>query len=324
MSVYKVLITDAEYPDLSDEQRLLEEAGCQVSIAQCRLPEEVILAARDAFALMVQYAPITSDVIHALPNLKLISRAGVGVDSVDLDAAKEKGVWVANVPDYGVHEVASHAAAMILSLLRHVCFLDRKVREGVWHYLSTGEIHRISSLTLGVVGLGRIGRTLASMMVHVFGRVIGYDPYLPANAWPEGVDRVDLRDLFMKSNVVSLHLPLTKETSNMVNREFLALMPVGSYLVNTARGGLVNMEDLIYFLDNGHLAGAALDVLPKEPPVAGDPIIHHPNIIITPHVAWYSEESEKELRYKWAMNVVAFLKNGRPLYPVVMPVERSS
>lgn len=314
----KTLITDAEYPDVDELERpILESAGVDVELAQCRTPEDVIRAGRDASALLVQYAPITREVLEALPEVRIVSRFGVGVDTIDVEAARELGVWVANVPDYGVEEVATHTLGMLLSLVRHLPFYDRIVREGRWHYESTGPLRRPSTMTLGIVGLGRNGRKLAQLTGPCFQQVLAHDPYLPNSAWPEDVGRMELEELFSQSHAVSLHLPLTAETRNLVNGRLLAQMPEGSYLVNTSRGGLINLDDLLQALDNGRLAGAALDVLPQEPPPADHPILQHPRVLLSPHVAWYSAEAEEELRRKTALNVVAWAQEGRPPYVVV-------
>lgn len=313
----KVLITDAEYPDVDIERGVLETAGFEVELAQCRTPEEVIRTGGGANALLVQYAPITHDVLEALPDMRIISRYGVGVDNFDLEAARELGVWVANVPDYGMREVATHALAMALSLIRHLPFYDREVRERRWHYLATGPLRRPSTLALGIVGLGRIGRTMAQLARPCFRRILACDPYLPDSAWPEGVEQVGLEDLFRRSHVVSLHLPLTDETHGLVNRRLLAQMPAGSYLVNTARGGLVNLEDLLQAINDGRLAGAALDVLPQEPPPLDHPVLRHPQVLLSPHTAFYSVEAEEELRRKAALNIVDWAREGRPAYVVV-------
>jgi D-3-phosphoglycerate dehydrogenase len=183
-------------------------------------------------------------------------------------------------------------------------------------------LHRIRTLTVGIVGMGRIGRAVVERANPLFGRVLGYDPLLPDIAWPEKVERVDLAPLFAHSHVVSLHLPLTAETRGFVNRDLLRLMPEGSYVVNTSRGGLIHVDDLLQALDDGRLAGAALDVLPQEPPPPEHRILHHPNILLSPHAAWYSAEAEAELRRKVALNIVAWAREGRPLYPVVEGRER--
>ena len=313
----KVLVTDAEYKSLDLEALVLASGGHELVLASCRTPEDVIEAADGMDAALVQYAPITAAVFEARPQLRLLSRYGVGVDSVDTEAAREHGVWVCNVPDYGTTEVALHAVAMLLVVLRNLAGHDREVRAGRWDYHLGGELRRPDSLTLGVVGLGRIGRMTAQRAAPWFGAVVGYDPHLPDSVWPEGFERVDLPDLFARSSAVTLHLPLTDATRGLVGFDLLERMPTGSYVVNTSRGGLVDLDALYEALQSGRLAGAALDVLPQEPPPMDHPLLRHPRALITPHVAWYSEEAEVELRRKAAQNIVDWARTGRPTYAVV-------
>lgn len=313
----KVLVTDADYASLDIESEVLGAAGHELVAASCRTPEEVIAAAAGVDALLVQFAPITAEVFEALPQLRLLSRYGVGVDVVDTEAARDHGVWVCNVPDYGTTEVAMHAVAMLLALLRNVAGHDREVRAGHWDYHLGGQLRRPSSLTLGVVGLGRIGGMAAERAAPWFGAVVGYDPYLTDSDWPNRLERLSLEDLFARSSAITLHLPLTDTTRGLVGTDLLGRMPTGSYLVNTARGGLVDLDALLEALDSGRLAGVALDVLPQEPPPQDHPLLTHPRALITPHVAWYSAEAEVELRRKAAQNIVDWARTGRPTYAVV-------
>jgi D-3-phosphoglycerate dehydrogenase / 2-oxoglutarate reductase len=317
VTAVRVLVTDAEYERLDIEAEVLDAAGMELLTARCRTPADVISAAQDVDAVLVQYAPITAEVLDALPRLRLVSRYGVGVDVVDQEAARSRGVWVCNVPDYGTVEVALHTVGMLLALLRNLAGHDRHVRGGSWNYRLGGPLPRPGGLTLGVVGLGRIGRTTWERAAPWFGRSVGYDPFLPDDAWPAGVERVELADVFAQSNAVTLHLPLTPETQRLVGADLLARMPAGSYLVNTARGGLVDLDAVLEALDDGRLAGVALDVLPEEPPPPDHPVRTHPRALVTPHVAWYSTESEIELRRKAAQNVVTWARTGRPDYAVV-------
>jgi D-3-phosphoglycerate dehydrogenase len=313
----RVLVTDAEYESLDIETEVVTGAGHELLVARCRTPADVIAAAADVDALIVQYAPVPAEVLEALPRLRLVSRYGVGVDAVDLDAARARGVWVCNVPDYGTAEVALHAVAMLLALLRDLAGHDRAVRSGRWDYRAGGRLQRPGGLTLGVVGLGRIGRMTMERAAPWFGRCVGYDPHLPDAAWPDGVERVGLDELFARSNAVTLHLPLTPENRGLVGTDLLGRMPPGSFLVNTARGGLVDPDAVVRALEEERLAGAALDVLPEEPPPPEHPLLAHPRALVTPHVAWYSEQSEVELRRKAAENVVTWARTGRPTYAVV-------
>lgn len=312
----KVLITDFDFPDLELEMGLFKAAGIEVKTAQCKTEADLITAAQGVDGLLVQYAPVNKAVFEALPQIRIASRYGAGFDTINTDDAKAHGVWVCNSPDYGMHEVASHALAMAMNLVRHISFYDRDVRAGKWHYLSPGILKRPSQLTLGILGFGRIGRRMAHISRETFGRVIACDPHIMSYEFAPYVERVDMEQLFAQADVISLHTPLNDETRGMVNRSVLALMKPGSYLVNTARGGIVDVDDALEALNSGRLAGLALDVLPKEPP--GDhPLVSHPRTILTPHAAFFSTEAEKELRRKAAQNLISFAKTGRPDYVVI-------
>ena len=270
-----VVIADHPQEDLSLEKGLLADAGMSVSVAdpQCRTPGDVIRAAADADAIVAQYAPVTDEVMAALPRLRIVSLPLIGVDAVDTEAARRHGVWVANVPDACVTETAVHALAMALGLIRHLPFFDRVVRGGGWGYEATGNLRRPGNLTLGIVGLGNIGRHVAACAAPVFGRMVGFDPMVHTESWPAKVERADdLKSLFGESDVLTFHVPLTAQTRHLVGRELLAEARPGAYLVNASRGPVVDPRALLEALDSGHLAGAALDVFEKEPPDVNDRI----------------------------------------------------
>jgi D-3-phosphoglycerate dehydrogenase len=313
----KALVTDFDFPDLALEQRLFADAQLDLAHAQCRSEDELIEAARDCDALLVQYAPVTDRVLRALPRVGIVSRYGAGYDTIDTAACARHGVWVANSPDYGVGEVATHALAMALALARHLAIYDRDVKAGRWSYLSAGTIRRASDLTVGIVGLGRIGKRFALLARDCFARVIACDPYIIDGDFPAYVERVGLQALFERADIVSLHVPLTDETRRMVSEPLLARMKRGSLLVNTARGAVVDTDALLARLEDGTLDGAALDVLPIEPPAADHPLARHPRVLLTPHAAFYSTAAEIELRRKAALNIVQWATTGRPMYPVI-------
>jgi len=313
----KALITDFDFPDIRLEQQLFAEAGVDLGHAQCRTEEQLIEAGRECDALLVQYAPVTDRVLGALPRVGIVSRYGAGFDTVDTTACARRGVWVANSPDYGVGEVATHALGMALALLRHLAIYDRDVRAGRWSYLSPGTIRRASDLTVGILGLGRIGKRFAHLARNCFARVIACDPYIIDGDFPAYVGRVGLERLFEEADVVSLHVPLNDETRGMVDAGFLGRMRRGSMLVNTARGAVVDIDALLAALEDGTLDGAGLDVLPVEPVAVDHPLARHPRVLLTPHSAFYSTAAEVELRRKAALNIVQWAKTGRPAYPVV-------
>ncbi|APV51526.1 3-phosphoglycerate dehydrogenase [Betaproteobacteria bacterium GR16-43] len=312
----RFLITDYDFHDVDLEVGLLREAGMEVSTAQCKTEEDVIAAARGYDGVLTQYAPMNAKVFGARPEVRIVSRFGAGFDTVNVSDAKKHGVWVANSPDYGVGEVATHALALALSLVRHVAFYDRDIRRANWHYTSAGVLRRPAELTLGVLGLGRIGKRMASIARETFREVIACDPYIPDSDFPPYVRRVDRATLFRESDLVSSHVPLNDETRGLVDAKSLASMKRGSWIVNTARGGVVDIDALVEALDAEQLDGAALDVLPVEPPPAGHRLLSHPRVILTPHAAFYSAEAERELRRKAAQNLVDWATTGRPRYVV--------
>ena len=248
--------------------------------------------------------------------LRIISAVTVGVDHIDLEAARSAGIWVANVPDATTEEVAVTALAMALSLVRHIPFLDRDVRAGGWDAFGTGRRRRPSRLTLGIVGLGRIGRHLADLATPVFGRVCGHDP-APAAPWPGRVERRELDDLLAESDVVSLHLPALPGQPPLIDAGAIARMRPGAFLVNVARGALVDTDALLAALDDGRLGGAALDVVAGEPPPADAPIRRHPRVLLTPHAAFWSDDAESASYARQAANVVSWKRGERPATTVV-------
>ena len=321
----RVLFADFDYPDIDLERKLFADAGIELLTAQCRTPAEVSAAAADCAGILSQYAPVTEEVVAASPRLGIVSRIGAGFDNIDTAACARHGVWVANSPDYGIGEVATHALALALALVRNVVGYHRDVHAGHWSYLSSGKLRRAAEMTLGLVGLGRIGKRMAHVSRNVFKRVMAFDPYLIDGDFPVYVERApDLGGLFAASDVVSIHVPLNVETRGMIDARVLERMRPGSYLVNTARGAVVEIGDLLAALDSGILAGAGLDVLPIEPIPAGDPLLDHPTVILTPHAAFFSVQSEVDLRRKAAQNIITWLATGRPDYVVVAGTRRWS
>ena len=312
----KVLITDYDFPDHSIEQRMLGAAGIEFVAPQVRAPDDVIAAGADCDALMVQYATINDRVLDALPRVGLVSRMGAGFDTIDTAACARRGVWVANSPDYGVGEVATHALALALALMRNIVAYHRDVAAGNWHFTSSGKLFRASDMTLGIVGLGRIGKRMAHIGRNVFRNVVACDPYIIDGDFPAFVARASLAEVFEQSHVVSLHVPLTAETRGMIGHDLFGRMRPGSYIVNTARGAVIDADAALAALDAGTLAGAGLDVLPVEPVPVDSRLLGHPRAILTPHAAFYSVEGERELREKAARNVITWIRTGRPDYPV--------
>jgi D-3-phosphoglycerate dehydrogenase len=313
----KILYADNDYAEIDLERALFGPPGIEMIVAQCKTEEQVIDAGHGCRAILLQYAPIGAKVVAALPELGIVSRIGAGFDTVDTDACERAGVWVSNSPDYGVGEVATHALALALALIRNIVAYDRDIGTGNWHYLSSGTLRRPAELTLGIVGLGRIGKRMAHVSRNVFKRVVAYDPYIIDGDFPAYVERVaSLTDLARQADVVTLHTPLNAETRGIVNAKFFGAMKHGAYFVNTSRGAVVNLPDLVAALDAGVLAGAALDVLPDEPVPRDSPLLLHPRAILTPHAAFYSVEAIKELRRKAAQNIISWFATGKPEYVV--------
>lgn len=301
--------TDVVDTDPAPGVAMLEEAGFTVRFARSAAPADIVEAARDAEALLLGYARVDGPLLDALPRVRIVATQSVGYDMVDLDACRERGVWVTNVPGAATEEVATHALAMTLTLLRGLHLLDRDVRAGVWDG-TRHELRRLSEVTVGVVGLGRIGRRYADCVRPLVGRVLGHDP---AVSGVPGVETAGLDDLLARSDVVSLHLPLTDATRGLLDARRLGLMREGAALVNVSRAGLVDHPALLRLLDEGRLSGAALDVLPREPPGPDDPLVGHPRTLVTPHAAYLSAASGADYVLDQARNVVAWHARGRPV-----------
>ncbi|MET0508653.1 MAG: C-terminal binding protein [Burkholderiaceae bacterium] len=318
----RVLLTDHDLHDIALERELFERAGIDLRVAQCRTDDDVIRESEGCCALLVQYAPINRKVFAARPAIGIASRIGAGYDTIVAADARDAGVWVANSPDYGVGEVSLHALSMLLALIRRLHRLDTDIHDGNWHYTSAGVVPRAQDLTVGILGLGRIGKRFAHYAQPIFKRLIAHDPYLIDGDFPQYVGRVGLEALFEQADAVSVHCLLTDETRGLVSESLLERMKPGSYLVNTARGAVVDSDGLVRILASDRLAGVGLDVLPIEPVPAGHPLLSDRRVILTPHSAFYSAASEIELRRKAASNIVNWIRNGRPDYPVVVGTRR--
>jgi D-3-phosphoglycerate dehydrogenase / 2-oxoglutarate reductase len=316
-----VVITDCDHDTIDPERSVLDGHDVELRRLQCRTPEEVAAQAGDADVLINQYVPITAEVLDALPRCRLVVRYGVGVDNVDVEAAEARGVWVANVPDYGRDEVADHTLALALSVLRGVVVLDRSVHEGDWDLELVRPLRRLSRLRWGVVGCGAIGTAVAGRAAGLGMRVLGYDVAGVRSDPP--IERVPLEELLSRSDLVSLHAALTRDSHHLIDADALARMRPAAWLVNTARGGLVDSAALLAALDAGALAGAALDVLETEPPDdLGWRLARHPRVVATPHAAWYSEEAFHTLKTEVAREALRVLEGDHPRSPVNAPAAR--
>ena len=313
-----VVVTDHVFPHLEAEAEILAAAGHELRFAGNILaPDEVAAAAADADGILNCYAPIPADVIRSLSRCRVIARYGIGLDTIDIPAATAKGIVVTNVPDYCIDEVSDHALALILALVRRVVVLDRSVRAGGWDLAPARPVHRLRGRTLGLIGFGRIARRLAEKTAAIGFRTIAYDPFVPAESMASaGVEAGDLGRVLAESDVVSIHAPLTETSRHLIGLPELHLMKPGAFLVNTSRGPLVDLDALRTVMEEGHLAGAGLDVLEAEPPDPDDPLLRHPGVVVTPHAAFYSEEATVEQQRKAAEQVVAALAGETPAYAV--------
>ncbi|MCD6083832.1 C-terminal binding protein [Candidatus Aerophobetes bacterium] len=310
---FTVVVTDYDYPDLDIERRIITEAGGTLIPAQCRSEEEVIQKAKDAHGLLTQYAPISRKVIEALSQCRVIARYGIGVDNIDISAATQRKIVVVNVPSYCEEEVASHTLALILACVRKIFLFNQAIRKGNWDWKLGRPIVRLSEQKLGLIAFGKIAKMVARK-ARAFGfSLMGFDPYVSDEEFAaEGVRKVDLDYLLKNSDIICVHAPLTQETRHMLGREEFKKMKSSSFLVNTSRGAVVDEKALYEALREGQIAGAALDVLEEEPPGKDSPLLKLDNVIFTPHVAWYSESSLKELRAKAATDLVRVLEGKTP------------
>lgn len=320
MARQKVYVTDYEYDTLQNEKDEIAKLGAEFHALQCRTDDDVIRLAKDADALLVQYAPITEKVFAALPDLKIVVRYGVGFDCVDVDAAARHQVYVCNVPDYGIEEVSTHAMTFILAGLRKLIPLASSVKAGTWDYKVAKPVHRTNTLTLGIAGFGRIGSMVAKKAAAFSFRLIACDPNVSGETMKKyGTEKVDFDTLLKESDIVTVHIPLQKDTFHLFSREAISKMKRTALLVNTSRGPLVDEEALTEALEKEALSGAMLDVCEKEPLPKESGLRRLDNVVLTPHAAWYSEEAQDDLQRKAAEEVVRVLGGGKPRCCVNFP-----
>ncbi len=315
----RVAITDYSFPDLQQEEAVLAPEGHELcSLKEKRGPADLIPLVTEADAVITQFAPVNSEVIAAMKRVRAIVRYGIGVDNVDLDAARQRGIPVCNVPDYCIDEVADHTLAFILALTRQVVPHSNAVHLGSWGLASSlEELRTLRDLTVGVVGYGRIGREVAARLRAFKCRVLVHDPVVSADIISvDGCHAVTLKDLFAESDVITLHCPSTRDTRGMINRDTLASMKSGVLLVNLARGDLVDSDALLDSLETGQVSGAALDVFAPEPIPLEHPILKLRNVILAPHIASASVRAVRTLRESAVQTVLKALR-GEPLPNVV-------
>jgi D-3-phosphoglycerate dehydrogenase / 2-oxoglutarate reductase len=310
MSKFRVLLTDYAWPDLELEKNGLAEIDAELVIAPKSDPATLADLVKTCDAIMTNWAKVPEQVIAASPQCRIVSRLGIGLDNIDVAYCTRRGIPVTNVPDYCLIEVAEHALALLLALARKVAFYHVETKQGHYQLQAGPKLRRIEGQTLGIVGLGNIGRKLAEKALGLGMKVIATSRRR-ANPLP-GVEFVELDEMLARSDYISLHTPLTPETRQFFAAPQFAKMKPTAYLINTARGGLIDHTDLIAALEQGQVAGAALDVQDPEPPDLTQPPYNDPRVIVTPHAAFVSEESLANLRSRVAKQVAVRLTGGIP------------
>ena len=316
-----VVIAHSSFPDTRPETEAFEAIGATTVFTGNLVTSEARQAAKSAAALMVTVQEVDADLIRSLDNCQIIARVGTGLDAIDIPAASERGIWVTYVADYSIDEVSTHAIALLLNHARRLRQMVASVEAGAWYDAARIEpAPRLHGQVLGIIGLGRIGRTVAEKAHGLGLQIIAHDPYIALDPDIEHkVELVDLDTLFSKSDYISLHTPLTETSRHIINAAALERMKPSAYLINTARGELIDDAALLNAVRSSSIAGAALDVLSVEPPPADSPLLQEESILITPHGAWYSEASKLDVRRKAIEDVVRVLTGRKPLSPVNQP-----
>ncbi|GAB7079422.1 C-terminal binding protein [Megalodesulfovibrio paquesii] len=317
----KLVVLDGHhYPEgaYAEVDALCKAKGIAFAVLDCKNPEEVVQKAQDADACLCIYVKLDHSVLSRLPRMRMVVRCGIGVDNLVLPDHTALGIYACNVPDYGIEEVAIHALGQILTLERKIVFYNSRVHAGVWNEDEGYTMRRVSHRTLGFLGFGRIARKLAEYATVLGYTLIAYDPFLPAEFFEKtGARRVELDTLFRESDVISVHAPATPETIHVINDANLAKARDGLFIVNTARGTLVDTAAVIRALESGKLGGIALDVLEEEPPrELCSQLFGRDNVILSPHIAYRSLESFAALKRMAGETAVHFLSGGEP-YNVV-------
>jgi len=310
MSKFKVLLTDYAWPDLDIEREILAGIDAELVVPPAQDVATLTTHAADVDAIMTNWAKVPAAVIGASPKCRIVARLGIGLDNIDVAAATERKIMVTNIPDYCLIEVAEHALALLLAMSRKVAFYHHETKSGRYDLKAGPILRRIEGQTLGIVGLGNIGKRLADKAAALGLNVLATSRR--QRTAPAGVRFVSLDDLLTQSDYVSLHTPLTPETRHLIGAAQLARMKPTAYLINTARGGLIDNGALAAALNKGQLAGAALDVQDPEPPDLAIPPWNDPRVIVTPHAAFVSQESLANLRSRTARQVATALGRGRP------------
>ncbi len=312
------MLSDQKTVDPRTQSEILEAAGVGVEVLEGKTEEAVIEAVRDADGMIVDsVTPVTARVLASSDTLSVVGRAGIGVDNVDLEAAAEEGITVVHVPDYCLDEVSTHALSLLLACVRNVPLHDRRVKAGTWDWQEGRPLRRMRGRTLGLAGFGGIARRLAAKLRAYGMDVIAYDPYVKATEMDHyGVEKVGFEELLDRLDYLSVHVPLYEASEGMFSTAEFERMSDDAIVVNTARGGVVDGDALLAALEADEVSRAGLDVLESEPPDPEDPLLAREDVVVSPHTAWYSEESRRDLSRSVASDVAAVINGEEPTNPV--------
>lgn len=313
MAKYKVVITDREYENIDNEKRILSQLDADLYDYQYKDKDKILEVAKDADALIIQYAKMPRDLIEQLDKCKIIARYATGFDGIDLEAATEKGIYVCNVNDYCREEVATHTLALLMEMSRRVSKYNQWTHDGNW-FSMPGKQHSLRNQVIGVISFGRIARSFIDRVKPLCDNIWVYDAFADPEAMRAyGVEPKSFEEICENADYISMHCPLTDDTYHMFNKEVFKKMKNTAVIINVARGPVVSQEDLLWALENKEIGGAALDVLEQEPPEKDNPLFQYDNVIITPHTAWYSVEAQAVLQSTPAEEVVRVLNGEVPL-----------
>ncbi len=315
---HKVLVTDTMLFPPGDpfecERKELSKIGAELILARCRTEDEVIQAARGVDAVLNIGAPVSKKVIDSLNNCKVIVRYGVGVDTVDIESATEKGIPVVNIPAFCIEEVSTMAITLLLACARKIVPFNNSIKKGIWDRDIAGEVHSLKGRVLGLIGFGKIAKATARKAKAFDLNIITYDPYISRDdAEEKGAKLVDLDELLRSSDYISVHVPLTKETKHLLGEDEFKMMKKSTFFVNTSRGPVVDEKALYKALKEGWIAGAGLDVVEKEPIEPENSLLKLDNVIFTPHVSSGTKEAFIKLRTIVAQEAVRVLSGKLPV-----------
>lgn len=311
MSKYKVVLTDNIFPDLIIEREMLDKVDAE--LIEVTDPSTLADEVKDADAVINTYAEMTPEIIGGMEKCKMIIRNGIGVNTINVDACNEKGIMVGNIPTYCIEEVATHAITLMLTLNRKIFHYNKSVRSGVWDVKKGMPIQSVVGATLGLVGFGRIPRLINDRAQALGMNVLAYDPFVTAeNAAEAGATKAEMDQIIAESDFISIHCPLTPDTKGMFDYDAFKAMKDSAYIINTARGPVINEPDLVRALEDGLIGGAGLDVLMEDKGQKEHPLYAFENVIITPHAAWYSETAILRRRTQTVDSVIEVLAGREP------------